>query len=197
MGMLERPHSIFDFISKRVMTLLLVVALTPLGVRAQTIGPGPVAGPRNVPAGTTTVVGSTTITSTGTNAGVNVTNTGTLIFDSTAGPSPGAISVQTVNGNALQAASGGTILIPFPGLTVQSSGGHAAFANGSGSSITFSNGANLGTTGLGSGFVAIGGVINATGVTVNNTGLGSGGNGAIAQGARRRCRCWRRRRPCH
>src|SRR5262245_61621100 len=77
-------------------------------IHAQTVGPGAVAGPVNVPAGTTTIVGSTTITSTGTNAGVNATSTGTAILDPTGGPSPGAILVQTANGNALQALTGGT-----------------------------------------------------------------------------------------
>ncbi|HWK33241.1 MAG TPA: autotransporter outer membrane beta-barrel domain-containing protein, partial [Hyphomicrobium sp.] len=66
--------------------------------------------------------------------------------------------------------------------------GHAAIANGNGSTITFANGAALSTTGTGSGLVAIGGgaVINATGVTVNNLGNAAvnvtGGHGAIAEG---------------
>src|SRR5262245_13191742 len=127
------------------------------GVDAQTtVGPGPVTGPVNVPAGTTTVVGNTTITSIGANAGVNATGTGLAILDTTAGPSPGPIAVQTANG-------------------------HAALANGG--DITFSNGATVGTTGVGSGLVAIGSgaVIEATGVTVKNTGTASAGHGAVAE----------------
>lgn len=176
-GLLARPRGWVALCGALVATAL--VAQPSL---AQ-VGPGAVVGPVNVPAGSQTVVGSTTISSTGTNAGVNVTGTGVLTFDATTGPSPGPIAVQTVNGNALQAASGGTILIPFPGLTVQSGGGHAVLANGSGSTVTFNNGATVGTTGVGSSLVAIGtgATVNATGVTVTNTGVSSAGHGAVAE----------------
>src|SRR5690349_15125440 len=85
---------------RRLLAFFLITVFAQAAVLFQStqlqaqVGPGAVAGPVNVPAGAQTVVGSTTITSAGTNAGVNVTGTGTLTFDPTAGPSPGAIAVQ-------------------------------------------------------------------------------------------------------
>ena len=154
----------------RGIALYLALAATHAHAHAQ-VGPGSVVGPIAVNGTSETVVGSTTVTSTGANTGVNVNGAGTAIFDTTAGPSPGPILVQTVNGNGLLAEAG-EIIVPFSGLTVQTVDGHAAIANGNGSTITFANGAALSTTGTGSGLVAIGGgaVINATGVAVNNLG---------------------------
>ena len=65
---------------------------------------GAVSGPISVTVQATNIVGNSTITSTGTNAGANVTGF-TLTVDSLLGPSPGAIIIQTGNGNALNAGS--------------------------------------------------------------------------------------------
>lgn len=145
---------------------------------AQTVGPGTVTTTVNVSAGTTTIVGSTAVTTPGTTAASNVTG-GTLIVDSAAGPSPGAITIQSVNGNAL-AANGGTISVINGNTNLLAQGGHAVLANGGTSIVTISNGASVQTTGSGTGLAAITGTINATGVIVNNTGT-SVGHGAVAE----------------
>lgn len=149
---------------------------------AQTVGPGAITTTVNVTSGTTTVVGSTTVSTTGATHASNVTG-GTLVIDSSAGASPGAISFQTVNGNALQA-NGGTITVPNGGLGIRTVGGHAVLANGAASRVTL-NGTSITTTGVGAGLAAIGGTINATAVTINNTATAganiSAGHGAIAE----------------
>ncbi|PWK60316.1 autotransporter outer membrane beta-barrel domain-containing protein, partial [Aminobacter sp. AP02] len=151
---------------------------------AQTVGPSPptIATTINVTTGTTTVVGSTSVSTTAATNATNVTG-GTLVIDSSAGPSPGPISFQSVNGNALQA-SGGTITVPNGGLSILTQGGHAVLANGATSSVTL-NGAAISTTGTGAGLAAIGGTIIASAVVVNNTGTStvnvSAGHGAIAE----------------
>ncbi|WP_441477441.1 autotransporter family protein [Bosea sp. 2KB_26] len=155
----------------------------PLG--AQTVGPSPptITATINVTAGTTTVVGSTNVATAGAANASNVTG-GTLVIDSLAGPLPGAITFQALNGNALQA-NGGTITVPNGNLSILTQGGHAVLANGATSSATL-NGASITTTGVGAALVAIGGRIDATNVIVNNTAIAtptiSAGHGAIAEG---------------
>ena len=147
---------------------------------AQTVGPSPptITATINVNAGTTTVVGNTTVSTTGATNATNVTG-GTLLLDSAAGP----ITLQTVNGNALQA-NGGTIAVPNGNLSITTQGGHAVLANGATSTVTL-NSVGITTTGVGSGLAAIGGTIDATGVVINNTATAgptiSAGHGAIAE----------------
>ncbi len=114
---------------------------------AQTVGPSPptITTTTNVNAGTTTVVGSTNIATTGATNATNVTG-GTLRLDTTAGPAPGPITLLTANGNALQA-SGGTITV-LNTINVQTGGGHAFLANGAASTITITNGTNITSTGV-------------------------------------------------
>ncbi|MGO4839262.1 hypothetical protein AB4144_44155, partial [Rhizobiaceae sp. 2RAB30] len=90
--------------------MLAFLALLPGEAGAQIIGPSPPTRTTtvNVTAGTTTIVGSTDIATTGTTNATNVTG-GTLVVDTSALPSPGPITIQTVNGNALQAGGTGTI----------------------------------------------------------------------------------------
>lgn len=147
---------------------------------AQTIvGPSPptITTTVNVASGLTIIVGSTNIATVGATNATNVTG-GTLTLDSTAGPLPGPISIQTVNGNALQA-NGGIITVPNGGVNIQTGGGHGVLANGAASSVTL-NGASITTTGVGAALAAIGGVIDATGVTMTGT-AGSSGHGAVAE----------------
>ena len=158
---------------------MTAAALIPSPVRSQTVGPGPVTTTINVTAGTTTVVGSTAVSVTGATNGSNVTG-GTLIWDAAAGPLPGLITVQTGNGNALQAA-GGTILVPNGNLGITTGGGHAVLANGATSAVTVANGTSITLTGVGAGLAAIGGTINATGVAISGT-AASRGDGAVAEG---------------
>jgi outer membrane autotransporter protein len=124
----------------------------------------------------TTVVGNTIISTTLMTPATNVTG-GTLVLDTSAGPTPGPITVQTLNGNALQA-GGGTINV-INGLNVQTQGGHAFVANGAASTINITN-ASINTTGVGAGLAAVGGTINATGVVMTGT-AASRGHGAVAE----------------
>ncbi len=161
---------------------LTVMTLLAASARADIIvGPGAVAGPVNVSVENTVIVGSTTVTAGGATAGTNVTGS-TLTLDSLLGPAPGAILLQTLNGNALNA-NGGTINVSS-NVTMQSQNGHGMLANGSASSVVAS-GTSVQTTGTGAGLAAIGGSIGATGVTVNNLGNStptvSAGHGAIAE----------------
>lgn len=164
-------------------TVALSSAVFNLPAHAQTVGPGTVNTTVNVSATPTTIVGGTTVSTTGTTAGTNVTGS-TLLVDSLAGPSPGAITIQSVNGNAL-AANGGTITVANSNTSLRAQGGHAVLANGSTSIITISDGASVQTTGTGAGLAAIAGTINATGVIVNNLGTTpanvSAGHGAVAE----------------
>lgn len=145
------------------------------------VGPGAVNGPVLVTTQDTSIVGSTTVTSTGTNAGANVTGS-ILTLDSLLGSSPGLIIVQTTNGNALNA-NGGDINVSN-NVQLKTIGGHAVLANGATSNVALTN-TNIQTTGTGAGLVAIGGTIDATGVTINNLGNStptvSAGHGAIAE----------------
>ncbi|SEB92261.1 outer membrane autotransporter barrel domain-containing protein [Beijerinckia sp. 28-YEA-48] len=156
----------------------------PGAVRGQTIGPSPptITTTTNVTSGTATVVGNTAIETTLATHATNVSG-GTLILDGSAGPTPGPISVRTLNGNALQA-SGGTITVPNGNLTLFTQGGHAVLANGAASSVQL-NGVAITTTGVGSALAAISGVIDATNVVINNTATAgpsvSAGHGAIAE----------------
>src|SRR6201986_5295048 len=166
-------------------TLLLggvisVATAIPNPARTQTIGPSPptVTTTINVTAGTTTVVGNTAVSVAGAAKASNVTG-GTLVWDAAAGPLPGLITVQTQNGNALQAA-GGAILVPNDNLGITTGGGHAVLANGVASTVTIANGASITLTGVGAGLAAIGGTINATGVAINGT-PASRGHGAVAE----------------
>jgi outer membrane autotransporter protein len=166
-------------------TLLLggvisVATAIPNPARTQTIGPSPptVTTTINVTAGTTTVVGNTAVSVAGATNASNVTG-GTLVWDAAAGPLPGLITVQTQNGNALQAA-GGAILVPNDNLGITTGGGHAVLANGVASTVTIANGASITLTGVGAGLAAIGGTINATGVAINGT-AASRGHGAVAE----------------
>jgi hypothetical protein len=160
----------------------------PDAAPAQTVGPSPptVTTTIVVPPGvTTTVVGTTEVSTGGTDKGALVQAGGTLIVDTAAGPLPGPINFSTVNGNALEALAGGTILVPNSGLSVLTVGGHAFLANGVGSLITIGAGTAVSTTGLGSALVAIGGTVDATGVVINNTATAapaiSFGHGAVAE----------------
>ena len=160
-----------------VAVLMLLFALSDT-VSAQTIGPSPpdITMTVNVTSGTTTVVGNTVISTTGTTAATNVTS-GTLVFDCSAGTNPGPINVQTTSGNALNAA-GGTIFVPNGNVSIQTTVGHAVLASGATSTVTIADGATITTTAAGVGLVAIGGTVNATGVVVNNT---NNGHGAVAE----------------
>lgn len=163
----------------------VVLTAMPAPVVAQTVGPSPptITAPINVNAGATTVVGSTTVATTGATNASNVTG-GTLFLNSTTGPSPGPITFQTVNGNALQA-NGGTITVLGGNVGITTQGGHAVLANGAASLATL-DGVSITTTGVGSALAAIGGTIDATTVVVNNTATAgptiSAGHGAIAEG---------------
>jgi outer membrane autotransporter protein len=159
---------------------LIFVGAFPSRVKSQTIGPSPptVTTTINVTTGTTTVLGSTAVSVAGATNASNVTG-GTLVWDAAAGPLPGLITVQSQNGNALQAA-GGTILVPNDNLSITTAGGHAVLANGAASTVTIANGASIALTGVGAGLAAIGGTINATGVAINGT-AASRGHGAVAE----------------
>lgn len=162
----------------------LLIAMPAIAF-AQTVGPSPptITAPINVTAGTTTVVGSTNVATTGATNASNVTG-GTLLLDSAAGPRPGPITFQTVNGNALQA-NGGTITASSGNVGITTQGGHAVLSNGVASSVTLS-GVSITTTGVGSALAAIGGTIDATAVVINNTATAgptiSAGHGAVAEG---------------
>jgi len=147
---------------------------------SQTIGPSPPTRTTtiNVTSGTTTVVGNTVVAVAGATNASNVTG-GTLVWDAGAGPLPGLITVQTQNGNALQAA-GGIILVPNDNLSITTGNGHAVLANGASSTVTFSNGASISLTGVGAGLAAIGGTIDAAGVAISGT-AASRGHGAVAE----------------
>ncbi|TIX21263.1 hypothetical protein, partial [Mesorhizobium sp.] len=159
----------------------IALILAPGLAEAQTVGPGTITSTVNVTSGITTVVGNTTISTAGSTPATNVTG-GMLTFDLTAGPSPGAIIVQSVNGNGVQT-NGGAVDVTH-GINVFTRGGHAFLANGTGSFIDIS-GAVIGTTGVGAGLVAIGGQIDALGVDINNTATAttniSAGHGVIAE----------------
>ncbi|MDI9237942.1 autotransporter outer membrane beta-barrel domain-containing protein [Lysobacter sp. LF1] len=161
--------------------LLAAHGSIPICAYAQDFGPGTIS-PLLISSGTPRLVGNTTITATGGTHTVEVTG-GTLTVDTQA-VSPGAIVLQPFNGNGLFA-NGGTILV-LNGVNVfPSNGGHAVVANGSASSITL-NAGQLGTAGVGSGLVAIGGArISATSTTINNVATAgttiSAGHGAIAE----------------
>jgi outer membrane autotransporter protein len=164
---------------RHVVATVLLSTSFAVPAASQTIGPSPPTRTTtiNVTSGTTTVVGSTVVSTGAANAS-NVTG-GTLVWDANAGPLPGLITVQTSSGNALQAA-GGSIVVPNDNLAITTGNGHAALANGAGSTVTFSNGASISLTGTGAGLAAIGGTIDATGVTITGS-AASNGHGAIAE----------------
>jgi hypothetical protein len=87
---------------------MIILGLSAYPARSQTIGPSPPTRTTTVTvtSGVTTVVGNTIISTTGATPATNVTG-GTLNVDTNVAPTPGPITVQTVNGNALQA-NGGT-----------------------------------------------------------------------------------------
>lgn len=135
-------------------------ALQAPAVWAQaTVGPGAVA-PVAVTGTPTVVVGGTTINATGTAAAALV-NSSILTVDPGAGPSPGAIFVNAVNGIGLQ--------------TSGDAGGASLVVQSGGVSVVVS--------GTGTGMAAIGGsTINATDVAVTLDGAGAqSGNGVVAQ----------------
>ncbi|MDM0031767.1 autotransporter outer membrane beta-barrel domain-containing protein [Variovorax sp. J22P271] len=148
-------------------------------VLAQDIGPSPptITGTVNVST-PRTVVGSTVFSITTPTPALNVTG-GTLTLDAAAGPVPGPISLTTTTGTALRA-DGGAIVVPG-GVGIQTGGGLGALANGAASSVNFSNGGTIATTGVGAALAAIGGSIDATGVAMTS-GAASSGHGAIAEG---------------
>ncbi|MBX9800962.1 MAG: autotransporter outer membrane beta-barrel domain-containing protein [Burkholderiaceae bacterium] len=145
-----------------------------------TIGPGNVTTTTSVAAGTTTtVVGNTNITVPAANA-INVNSGGTLLLDSTAGPTPGQVNI-TTGGSGIGLNSTGGNIQSSGQLVLQSAGGHAVLASGAGSNITLNGGVNIGTIGTGSGLIGLsGGQIDATNVSINNTGASSG-YGAVAE----------------
>lgn len=161
--------------------MLAPMAFAPAAL-AQTYGPGPVP-PLTIPGGTQEIVGDTTITATTSTHAVQVTG-GTLTINTQTGPTPGAITLVTQNGNGLFV-NGGTANVPS-GVNIFTVGGHAVVANGAGSLVSLTAG-QLSSTGVGAGLVAIGGgVINANSTTINNlanagTGTISNGHGAIAE----------------
>ena len=160
------------------LTGMILTAIFVCPARSQTIGPSPPTRTTTVTvtSGVTTVVGNTIISTTLMTPATNVTG-GTLVLDTSAGPTPGPITVQTLNGNALQA-GGGTINV-INGLNVQTQGGRAFVANGAASTINITN-ASINTTGVGAGLAAVGGTINATGVVMTGT-AASRGHGAVAE----------------
>ena len=155
----------------------------PLDAPAQiTVGPGSYSTTLNVTAGTTTVVGNTTVATTGTDPAALVSG-GSLVVDMQAGPQPGTIYLGAVTGNGLFA-NGGTVDV-LRGINVFTTGGHAVIANGA-SSVVNLTGGNLGTTGVGAGLVAIGGgVLNVNSTRVTNIATASAnvtaGHAAIAE----------------
>ena len=163
--------------------MALASLLVPGEAQSQTIGPSPppITTTINVSSGVTTIVGSTDVATTLTTPATNVTG-GQLVIDSVAGPSPGAITIQTENGNAVQAIGSASIAVPSGGLSVQTQGGHAFLANGAGSVVTISNGTTITSTGTGGALIAIGGIVNASGVTAVTTVPAGNGHGAIAEG---------------
>ena len=141
----------------RILTgAMLAPVLIPAAARSQIVGPSPptITTTVNVASGVTTIVGSTAIATTGATNATNVTG-GSLNIDALAGPTPGPINLQTVDG-------------------------HALLANGAGSHITIGNGAAIALVGNGAALAAIGGTIDAAGLTVAG-GLASHGYGAIAE----------------
>ena len=164
------------------LTVLFSAALAVPALAAD-VGPSPptITAPVNV-TGNTRIVGSTIISVTGTNNATNVSG-GTLTLDSTAGPSPGAITIQTVNGNGLNATAGNIVDLNG-GLSITTQGGHAVLANGANADITL-DGASISTTGVGAGLVAIGGTIDASNVTIDNVAHASpsvsAGHGVVAE----------------
>ncbi|RDY65888.1 autotransporter outer membrane beta-barrel domain-containing protein [Lysobacter soli] len=149
---------------------------------ALAIGPGAITGPVNVTDGSEQVVVSgTTVTSTGSNTGANVTN-GTLRIDSSIGGS-GAIRFITASGNALQASGTGQI-VTTGSLALTTTSGHAVLANGANAFVSLT-GANIVGSGVGGGLIAIGGRIDASDSAYLNNATASNpvlnGQGAIAE----------------
>lgn len=142
--------------------LCTTTAAMPLGARA--VGPGVITGTvvNNASTGDQTVVGGTTVTTSGIAPATTVT-AGTLTIDPSAGGTPGPIAIQSVNGHGLFAnsSSAAANIQALPGVTVS-------------------------TSGSGTGAVALGTAasIDARGLTIANTGTGTdgGGYGAVAEG---------------
>lgn len=165
----------------KLISVIFLFSLTFSAYAEIIVGPGAVVGPVSVSIEGTTIVGSTTVTSGGATNGTNVTGL-LLTLDSLLGPAPGAILIQTLNGNALNANGGNITASNTVNLLTQN--GHAVLANNSSSTVNL-NGTSIQTTGTGAGIGAIGGTVNATGVTINNLGTStptvSAGHGAIAE----------------
>jgi len=141
--------------------LCTAMAATPLLARA--LGPGTfnTTVVNDGSTGDQTIVGNTTVTTSGTTAATSVT-AGTLTLDPNApGSAAAPISIQSVNGVGLFANSSGAAanIVSSPGVTVATSGsGTGAVAYGTAASIT------------------------ASGLNILNTGTGSGGGyGAVAE----------------
>lgn len=105
---------------------LMVIPIT--SAYADIIISGAVNGPISVTTQNTSIIGSTTVTSTGANFGANVTGS-LLTIDSLLTPFPGPILIQTLNGNALNA-NGGNISASN-NVTLLTRNGHAVLANSS------------------------------------------------------------------
>lgn len=151
--------------------------------QAQTIGPSPPDHTTTIAVGagtTTTVRGSTNVVLPSANA-TNVASGGTLVFDNTAGPSPGSIAVTVQSGAGIGLNTTGGTIRSNGQLSVNTIAGHAVLANGAGSNIVLNGNANIATSGTGGGLIGLsGGLIDATNVTVRNTGA-SAGFGVVAE----------------
>jgi autotransporter family porin len=152
-----------------MLTSTVVNAQTPVGPSPPTITTTIVVPPDK------TVVGNTNVATTGATPATNVTG-GTLLLDTLFPTNQGPISVQSVNGNALQATGTGTIGIPNPGVTVRTTGiGHAAIANGANTTITIGSGTTITTSGTNASGVRVenGGQVSITGSQVTTSGAGA------------------------
>lgn len=167
--------------------LLMVALCLPQGVYAQTFSTL-VSGTRtgtvtvNAGSGNTQVQGGTTIT-TATNLGL-VLGGGYLAEFNTQVGTPGAISVTTTSGTAIQD-NGGNINVPYAGVTVTTDNGIAFLANSTSAQaaaiITIDGGATINVNSPGAALGAYGavGIINATNVVTNIN--GGNARGAVAQ----------------
>lgn len=176
-------------ITAAIMTLGGVVSTT----LAQTVGPGTVTSTVNVGSGTTTIVGGTSVTPSGT--AVLVTG-GTLIVDPAAGASPGAVTLSATNFNAFAIyALGGTVNLGSGGITLTTAGGAASalWTQNTNTSAVSTGGLGIHTTG---GYGNVGGLpvgsygavashnssISLTNATILTEGVGA--TGAYAFGGR-------------
>ena len=170
--------------------LVLLALCVPLVTHAQTfttyVGPGAITSAVTVGAGTVTQVrGSTSITLGGSTNAATVSGGGWLVFDPSAGSLPGAITVQTASGTAVQN-SNGQIDVSAAGLTVTTNNGIGFLSTSNNvnalAPIRLTAGAtvNVNNGGAALGANGIAGNIAATDAAVNLNG-GSATRGFVAQ----------------